>query len=529
MTKNNLVAVENALAPEKKMPRHVKKALPPKESYNLIEDVVLTATEFLYNGKITSNTNLAGYIKKLLEPLALVDQDKGVSIYNLSKVITIIEWLQNCIDKKRENDNEYVQFLLYKLLFPWQKEVFNDSCKIITMLCGRRSGKSFVSAAKMVEHCLGGPDIIDTPNGKVTKPRIAYYVGLTAEKAKEIMWPVLTTLVEKSRCKYDKIDNANLSISFSNGSEIHLMGNANSAQQEKLRGLDFSMVVIDEMQSQKGLSYFIDSVVGPILDGRNGTLIMSGTAPLTAATLWEEYIDNPAYSHYHVTMESNPTIPNHKDALQDVLQKHGWTEDNITYRREYLAEIAYDTNMLVLPKVSYYENIPADFNPEIIYVGLDYGFTDSTAFSPVVFGKRGGNLEAYQIHEYKESHMAATDIVQKGHDLHQLLQKEFPGTTIWFVADSSNGNVSQDLYNNGIPIYNAVKTDKKYQILQLKDWSSSGMFFIKKGSALDEESKKSVWKRNTETGQIIYEIDDSVYHPDMIDAARYAISSFASA
>lgn len=528
MNKKEIKLLESKIGVEDKpVPKVVKKVMktiPPKDSYSLIDDFVNTATEFLYDGKISSGTKLAGYVEKLFKPLNIEEDNKGIAIYNIGKVIEILEWLQSNLDKKRSTDAEFVRFLLYRVLFHWQKEVFNDSSRTITMLCGRRSGKSFVDACKMIDHCLGGPDVIDTPNGRVVKNRVAYYIGLTTEKAKEIMWPVLTMLVEKTKCPVRHIDNSSLCISFTNGSEIRLTGNANTAQQEKLRGLDFSMVIIDEMQSQQGLVYFIDTIIGPILDGRNGILILSGTGPLTAGTVWEQYINNPAISHYHATMQDNPSIPNYKEALEDVLEKHRWDRNNITFRREYLGELAYDTTILVYPKRTYFESessLPEGFVPVKCYIGLDYGYRDCTAFAPVFIDEDNNMVLA---HEFKQQGMSASAKVEKAKELYAFIRDTYKLDDIYFIQDHNEQDVGADIFSEGVEhVVNAYKKNEVYQIGLVRDCLESGRLRIKKGDHFDQECDRLVWQRDENTNTVIYKLDDKAYHGDISDAVRYAV------
>lgn len=511
--------------PVPKLVKKVMKTIPPKDSYSLIDDFVNTATEFLYDGKISSGTKLAGYVEKLFKPLNIEEDNKGIAIYNIGKVIEILEWLQSNLDKKRSTDAEFVRFLLYRVLFHWQKEVFNDSSRTITMLCGRRSGKSFVAACKMIDHCLGGPDVIDTPNGKVVKNRVAYYIGLTTEKSEEIMWPVLTMLVEKTKCPVRNIDNGSLCITFTNGSEIRLTGNANTAQQEKLRGLDFSMVILDEMQSQKGLVYFIDTIIGPILDGRNGILILSGTGPLTAGTIWEQYINNPAISHYHATLQDNPSIPNYKEALEAVLEKHGWDRSNITFRREYLGELAYDTTILVYPKRTYFESdkgaLPEGFVPVKCYIGLDYGYRDCTAFAPVFIDEDNNMVLA---HEFKQQGMSASAKVEKAKELYTFIRDTYKLDDVYFIQDHNEQDVGADIFSEGVEhVVNAYKKNEVYQIGLVRDCLESGRLRIKKGDHFDQECDRLVWQRDENTNTVIYKLDDKAYHGDISDAVRYAV------
>ena len=40
------------------------------------------------------------------------------------------------------------------------------------------------------------------------------------------------------------------------------------------------------------------------------------------------------------------------------------------------------------------------------------------------------------------------------------------------------------------------------------------------------QDERTVWKWNTEREEVIYEIDDAVYHPDSLDALRYAYTQY---
>lgn len=503
-------------------PKAVKKILPQKCDYSLIDDFVNTSLEYLYDGKVSSGTKLASYVSKLFKPLNQEDESKQLALYNTGKLIEILEWLQENVDKRRDTDRDFARYMIHRKLFQWQKEVFNDSSDIITILCGRRSGKTYVEACKLVDHCISGIDKISTPDGGETiRPRQAVYVGLTKDKSKEIVWPVLTRIIEEARIPIANKNASKLSITFPNGNSIFLEGNADTGQQEVMRGLDASLVIIDEAQSQKGLRYLLDSILMPMISARKGQLILAGTSPLTARTLWEDYIKDEKVSHYSgITMLDVPGTP--PDALQQVLEKYGWTESNINFRREYLAEIAYDTSIMVYPTRTYFDDSEvADFRPVKCYIGLDYGYRDCTAFAPVLIDKDNNMMLA---HEFKQSGMSATAKIAKAKEIYNFIKATYKIDDVWFIQDHNEQDVGADIFAEGVEhVVNANKRNEVYQISLVRDCLESGRLRIKQGDYFDQECDRLVWQKDDKTDTILYKLDDKTYHGDISDAVRYAV------
>ena len=56
------------------------------------------------------------------------------------------------------------------------------------------------------------------------------------------------------------------------------------------------MFVIDECQSQSSLLYLINSIIGPVVKGRNGIIMLAGTGPLSGGTYWEDCITDGTWS-----------------------------------------------------------------------------------------------------------------------------------------------------------------------------------------------------------------------------------------
>lgn len=491
---------------------------------NLIEDLYNNLGNY-FNGQNPSNSHLGNILNKYLKTMERKSDNAYVANQSLNAIVSLAKETQIYMDSKKEADKDYIIYSLQKKLFKWQKPVFEDDSPIIALMCGRRSGKSHVVAHKMIKHCIEGTDNIIINGQTVRKFRKAVYIGLTIEKAASIMWDLLKNIVEENKIPTKKIDNGKYQIVFSNGNELQLFGNNSKAEREKIRGLEFSFCAIDEMQSQQGILYLINSIVQPILKGRSGQLIELGTGPLSAGTYWEQQLNNNDISHYSATMKDNPTIK--PDALESVLKENNWTEDNITYRREYLGEVAYDTNVQVFPTRKYYTELPKDFHPVKAVIGIDFGWSDCTAFAPILFDAHN---QAYLVNEFKAPRLSASSIVDKCSEMTNFVHNKYnlPVEDIYLVADNNEQNIVRDIYNKGITnIQCAYKLGEAYQIAMVKDWLESGQLLIKEDGYFDEECDRVCWKVN-ENGQIIYELDDSVYHGDIDDAIKYAINFYTS-
>lgn len=494
---------------------------------DLVENLYDALGQYILNGKISNQSAIGKVLYKQLKSIDSKLQETD----NLKAVKDLMDITKETSDyfiKKQAADADFVEYLLYKNLFEWQKKVWNNNCKRTALICGRRSGKSFYEAVAMLRHCCSGVDNIkDEVTGLITKKyRQAIYIGLTSERAAAVMWQPIKDLIDKCHIQYNRIDNSLHEVVFSNGNSLRLVGNNSKAEQEKLRGCDASFFLIDEAQSQKGLGYLIESIVGPIITGRDGNIILSGTAPITAGTYWEDVISGKyGYEVFTATMADNPSIPDYQHALDKVLEENHWDKNNITFKREYLAEICYDTEKMIFPTRFYYNSIP---NQKVknIFVGVDYGWTDKTAFAPIVQLTNG---ECYLVDEFKESKLPATMIIEKLNELVTTLSKRFnfPYNKIEVRTDNSAQNINSDISNMypTMSIRCANKRDEKQGIALINDMLMNGRLQIIKEGYFDNECDRLVWRTN-DNGIIKYgEIDDDVFHGDMIDAVRYAVSS----
>lgn len=481
-------------------------------------------SSFFALGKVKGDTYIGGIVEGLFETL---ETDNRNRIANFKEILDIAERTQRHMDEKKVEEADFLIWMLRRRLMHWQRPVFDDTNDHISILAGRRSGKTFAIADILIAHCQEQPDRANV-NGIISaRPKKAFYIGLTIEKAAGIIWEPVKAIIKDSHILTRKIDNAKYEITFPNGNIFKVCGNNSKAEREKLRGEDLSCVAIDEMQSQTGVQYLIDSILWPMLKARGGKIFVLGTAPLTAGTYWESLQKNEAYSHYHATMEDNETLQNREGLLQSVLDENGWTPDNITFRREYLGEIAYDSNLLVYPVKSYVKKMPASFDGA--WIGLDLGWTDSTALVTLL----SVNGVLYEKSTWQKPHMLASDIIKAVKNEIGVLQKDYriPLENIHVITDTNEQNVTRELYMSIPNIQEAYKQNQEFQINRVRDALEGERLYIQRDGILDKEFDSFSWTWDNEIDAVIYTLDDSARdcfggHHDAMDALQYAANAF---
>lgn len=500
----------------------------PPKGVNVKDELYGAYHELLMTGKTTSNSWLAKMLEKDFKALATKETDDALKV--IKEVGRIAEKTNEYFESKQAADSDYGRYLLRKKLFPWQQEAFDSISKRKLYICSRRTGKSHEEASEMVAHCLKEPEVSHIGDEVVKKPRGAIYIGMTISKAANVMWDPILKAVENSRSKPSHIDNGAYTIEWPNGNFLMLAGNATKAEREKIRGAEFDLAIVDEMQSQTGLQYLMDSILLPIIEPRRGTVIISGTGPLARGGYWDEAIQNNqgTWEIYHKSIYDNLTIDNPDEILEGVLLKNGWDRSNITFRREWLAETAWDENLLIYPKLTFYDELPPDFRPVYAYIGLDLGWRDNSAFATILFDE---NDNGYVVSEWKKPGADVTTLYNQAKALVDICSARYhvSSTNIHIVADTNEKNVNAEFYNMGLTcIEDAIKTDLKYRTALLNEGLANGKLKVKKGGFIEDEASRDVYKYDSEHQQVIYEEDKTVFHADIMMALMYAYNNFMS-
>lgn len=470
-------------------------------------------------GRSSEGNSLQPYIDKSLKGMMNTNRS-DLGIRSLDKLERIVKDTTDYFNKSNEADYDYIEYLIARELFPWQKDVLQSNSNQITVLAGRRSGKSYLESAIPVIHCAKPFDLV---NG-YKKSRDAVIIGLSSGWTEDTFWQNVKHFVEVSGLKAH-IDNSKLQIDFANGNTIRLRGNSNKDERSKIRGADYSLIIIDECQSQKALGPLMSDILGPIITARSSKVILSGTGSLTGKGYWKEVTDGKLstfWTHFTATMKNNPTVP--PDALEKKLnEEFGGNAQDITYRREYLAENVLDTTRLVYPVFHKYDKLPPNEIINRMVIGIDYGSADSNAF--VCIGKSTkGKMYVLDVAKFNRSDVdKITDTVKYMWDKN-ITQYKIPQENCICIADTSDQSISAQIQKKGVRIQNAVKVDRIQQIFDLRSTLQKGDLIIgedERFKPLVDELECYLWKFDDINRCVIYETDEDAYHPDLLAAMRY--------
>lgn len=430
-------------------------------------------------------------------------------------------------DKALAKDVDFLEYRLMKLLYDKQREVFLDDMIHKKILIGsRRIGKTTLATRLMVKDCI-------RPN------RHALFIGLKFETAINLAFDETLRVAESVGLVISKKSKNDGNIEFTNGSKITFKGNYTVRDQDtNFQGDHYSLVIIDEVQSQKNVQHLIDDLLRPAMtDYPDSTMLLTGTPPRIKGTyaekIWKEF---KGWKHYSWTMESNPFIINEnhtvESIIEDICKEKGITPDAPFIKREYFGSWEYDTDAMVFKDYQKYKEVPATFIPTDIAIGTDYGFSDYNSIIALAYNRTTG--QAYVINEKKFNKATVTDIVNACKEVFEFCKKfaiernsNFDFAKLAFYCDTSDQSITYELNTNyKIPAYNCYKYDKKMAIAQLADWCRTGKILVLEDGALQDEFERTVYKRD-EQDNITSEIDDDLFHPDATDALLYASRQYA--
>jgi hypothetical protein len=403
-------------------------------------------------------------------------------------------------------------------------------------MAGRRAGKTEANILKAV-------DMTAEPDKNVL------IIALTQETCMKLYWRGIVDLLETLGWDIESANKVDGAITLGNGSTIVLKGNNSTTDREKFRGASWDLVIIDEVQSQQALPYLVNDVIEPTLIDRQGQLILSGTGARVKGTYWETlWNDDKGALKLNWNLSNNPFIPDYQKVLEQIKEDKGLTDDSPLFQREYLGLCVYDIDAMVwrLNDLNYYTDVEfkqwVESQPvaDIRFTaGLDYGYSDNDAF--VIICYSSSRPEKYIIHEYKRNRTGITELYQAikermdavlNNPLFNIQQntsnifadpKPDIDKNFYIFCDTNEQKISQEFrtqYN--LPTTNAYKYDKDLAIELLQEEVRKGFLKIKRGSLFEDESFKTIWKRN-DRDELTRKIDDDNFHPDLSDAIIYSL------
>lgn len=372
-------------------------------------------------------------------------------------------------------------------MFEQQWRFFNDPSQLKAACCSRRAGKTQAAAA-----WLGaGAEQDGTTMG------MSLWIALRRSNARNVGWRALKMMCPEFRLQEQ---DGQLMAFHPNGHQIWFAGCNTAAEVEKFEGFKFRRVVIDEGQTYGGyLKQLIESSLEPTLLDCGGEMALLGRPGILPAGYFYEatkgleqrsQVQCGAWSVHHWTMTDNPYIEAVPEKLEDLKQRHGWTEEHPTFMREYRGLWVRDDDAQVYPFDSgrnYYDSLPEAHWYNVLSV--DIGWDDATAF--VLSCSRPRFPEVYVPYAHKTQAVTVPRIAGEI----EALRHRFRISKI--VVDTAGGSkvIAETLKAQGIPCEPARKTDKLTRIHSVRGRLMAGTLLVQRSEAreLVEEWQYLPW------------------------------------
>lgn len=385
-------------------------------------------------------------------------------------------------------------------LFDKQLRVENDKSRFVAALCTRRAGKSRFAGTKLIIEAL--------KRDNVTVP----YVALTRQSAKNIIMPVIREL-NIARSLGGQIKESTLTVSFPNGSQIFMVGADTANFIDRLRGGKYPIAIIDEAQSfREHIGSLIDDVLTPAVSDYNGQIYLLGTpGPTPSGYFYDATNGKAGFSVHKWSVLDNPFMPNARDFVANLKKQKGWTDDNPTYKREWLGEWVEDIDSLVY-KFNKTRNVfkeKPDNHEWYRVLGIDYGWNDQTAFAVVSYSTTNKNVFVEHAQGFSELHPSL--IAEK---VKSLVERYSP---VKIVADTGGlgKSITEEMVRRyQIPIKPAQKTEKLSFISLLNGDFIDGRLFVHEScrDLMDQYKKLDKDDKGVERSGVPNDLCDAVLY-----------------
>lgn len=346
--------------------------------------------------------------------------------------------------------------------------MFARAHKKFILKWGRRTGKSTALAAWLCD----GWQLY--PNEQ------SVFIAQTQGHAYRILWRTLIRFDAKYKLGL-KLDESKLTATFPNGYQIWATGCSTLREAEKIRGARYRRVAIDEAGTFASdlLEYLIDDVIDPALMDLDGELALSGTPGVIPKGFFYERCTGigengpvPAWPMFEATCLDNPFVRG-REYLKKKLAEKGWTEDNPTFRREYLGQWVIDFDAIIYPFVGNRNafngaDLPTNRGRNRTIISVDIGWHHDTAI--VVSTSHRNHPDVWFRSVWKAPHLLPGRIAMEVERRRQPLL--LAGDSVELVIDSGGSGaktIAEELKATyGLPFQAAEKQGKILGIERLR-------------------------------------------------------------
>jgi hypothetical protein len=394
--------------------------------------------------------------------------------------------------------------------FPSQNNFVEDTSRFIDAQCSRRAGKSTGLGKRFFK------TMQKHPKAK------CFYLSLTRDSAKEIMWPVLQELnnMYKLNCTFIE---SKLTIIHPNGSKLQLYGADMKNFVKRLRGQKSPGIGLDEAQDfGTHLQSLIDDVLTPMLvDYEDGWLAITGTPGPVPQGYFFDVTQNKryGYSHHEWDLLANPYLPDPRAFIDDIKKKSEWSDTHPTLLREWQNKWVLDVEALWIQYTSsknHFQSLPKlPGNKKYSYIlGVDWGFKDSDALAVLAYSDESPTT--YLVEELVTPKQGITELTNQI----QEIRTRYDISKIVMDEGGGGKKMAEEMRRqHGIPVEPADKVRKQETVEFFNDALRTGRFMAPKDSRFAKDSYlvQIDWEKSTPNKIIIKKNP----HSDIIDAVIY--------
>lgn len=458
---------------------------------------------------------------------------------------------------------EVVDSRIKRTAHPKQRAFVFDPSSRVSALVARGGGKTAGAILRMVR--------------RMTRQSGAncLFIAATRESAERLVWLDLKRIVSVSlRLPGAVFNESKLTCTLPNGSRLMLFGCDDKSDIQKLRGITYHEVIIDEVASIKKdlLQELLNEVIGPRMVGALGLI---GTPGKELAGLfydatrpggpdhrpWSDR-DLPEYADWDKWSSHTWNIKDGVDAgisameeiyaaQQATIKREGLSETNPYRLREYEGKWAADSSSNVYVYRAHVEGaewnqwnpkrdehgfavLPVTFKDWGYGIGIDVGFKDAFALEVFAFSYSDPSRTLYHVYEIYRTRLYANAIAKLliGGDLNHDHYGGIIGRIGWpdvMVGDfaGSGGALLLELQTvYGITVKEAAKAYKykENSIELLNSTLFDGRMKVLKGSNLEREMTELQWtvdqygKRTENKAQANHACDATIYLRDALAA-----------
>ena len=305
-------------------------------------------------------------------------------------------------------------------LSPWQSRVWDDTTRYKVINCGRRAGKSFLVAPKMVEYASQNPK------------SIVWYVAPNYKQAKAIMWSMLREVVPLH--SISKKNETELTIVLTNGSQIMLKG---AEDPDTLRGVRIDLCIFDECAFINKWDDVWKVIRPTLVDSKADVWFISTPNGFNHFKDLAERVED-GWKYYHFTSYDNPYID---DAELDAARAE---MDDDSFQQEFMGEFRKMAGLIYksFNRDIHMVDVPRLDSNYTYYRALDFGFGHNAAL-----GYFAVNSDQTAIYMYDGLYRNALDTDQLA-DSVKLKDAGKHITGAW--ADSAQPQIIEDLSLKGV-------------------------------------------------------------------------------